>query len=172
MLPGIGSGVAGFALVFAKRAGARVIVTSSSGEKLAKATAQGADFALNYQDEDWEQRAREFAGEAGIDMVLDHSGEKTLPAALRLVRAGGRIVFLGVTTGTQMTLSLRDAFFKQVQLVGTTMGSPREFGALFRFVELHGIKPEVHHVFPLADAAKAHRLMEEGGQYGKVMLEM
>lgn len=172
LLPGIGSGVAGFALVIAKRAGARVIVTSSSEEKLAKATAQGADFALNYQAKDWEQRAREFAGKAGIDMVLDHSGEKTLPADLRLVRAGGRIVFLGATTGTQMTLSLRDAFFKQVRLVGTTMGSPREFAALFRFVELHGIEPEVHHVFPLADAAEAHRLLEDGRQYGKVMLEI
>ncbi len=172
LLPGIGSGVAGFALLLAKRAGARVIVTSSSGEKLAKATAQGADLALNYQEQEWERQAREFAGSDGIDMVLDHSGEKTLPADLRLVRAGGRIVFLGVTTGTQMALNLRDAFFKQVHLIGTAMGSPREFHALFRFVEQHALTPEVHHIFPLAEAAEAHRLMEAGDQYGKVMLEI
>jgi NADPH:quinone reductase-like Zn-dependent oxidoreductase len=172
LLPGIGSGVAGLALLIAKRAGARVIVTSSDNEKLAKATGQGADLALNYTEDDWEPRAQEFAGRDGIDLVVDHSGEKTLPADLRLVRAGGRIVFLGATTGTQMVLNLRDAFFKQVHLIGTTMGCPRDFAELFRFVDHHALAPEIHHVFPLAEAADAHRLMEEGEQYGKVMLEI
>lgn len=172
LLPGIGGGVAGMALEFAKRAGVRVIVTSSSDDKLAKATAQGAHLAVNYTDEQWEAKVREFSGNGGVDLVLDHSGEQTLPAALRLVRTGGRIVFLGATTGPQMVLSLRDAFFKQVHLIGTTMGSPREFQALFRFVDHHGLLPEIHHTFPLAQAADAHRLMESGGQYGKVMLEI
>ena len=172
LLPGIGSGVAGMALMIAKKAGVRVIVTSSSAEKLAKATAQGADLAVNYSDDNWETEVREFAGSSGVDLVLDHSGEKTLPADLRLVRTGGRIVFLGATTGPQLVLNLREAFFKQVHLIGTTMGSPREFRALFRFVAHHRLTPEIHHSFPLADAAGAHRLMEEGGQYGKVMLEI
>ena len=172
LLPGIGGGVAGLALAFAKQAGVRVIVTSSSDEKLAKAKAQGADLGVNYSEESWETKVREFAGNDGIDLVLDHSGEKTLPAGLRLVRTGGRIVFLGATTGPQLVLNLREAFFKQVHLIGTTMGSPREFGALFRFIDHHRLVPEVNHTFPLADAADAHRLMEDGGQYGKIMLEI
>jgi len=170
LLPGIGSGVAGMALTFAKRAGVRVIVTSSSEEKLESARKQGADFAANYTDDQWENRVRTFANAGGIDLVLDHTGEKTLPAALRLVRSGGRIVFLGATTGTQMVLNLRDAFFKQVHLVGTTMGSPREFQAMVRFVEHHRIPLEMHHTYPLAEAAEAHRFMDGGRQYGKIVL--
>ena len=171
LLPGIGGGVAGMALAFAKKAGVRVIVTSSSDEKLAKAKAQGADLGVNYKDDNWETTVREFA-DGGVDLVLDHSGEQTLPAGLRLVRTGGRIVFLGATTGQQMVLNLREAFFKQVHIIGTTMGSPREFQALFRFVGHHGLVPEIHHSFPLPKADDAHRLMEGGGQYGKVMLEI
>ncbi len=170
LLPGIGSGVAGFALLFAKRAGARVIVTSSDDAKLARARAQGADAAVNYRHETWEAAVREAAGSAGIDVVLDHSGEKTLPAAVRLVRPGGRVVFLGATTGVELRLNIRELFIHQVHLIGTTMGSPREFAAMLRFVEHHRIVPEVHHRHPLAEAAQAHALLEAGGQYGKVVL--
>ncbi|MCZ6841723.1 MAG: zinc-binding dehydrogenase [SAR324 cluster bacterium] len=172
LLPGIGSGVAGMALMIAKKAGARVIVTSSSEDKLAKAIQQGADFAFNYTDESWEQQVREMAAPDGIDLVLDHSGEQTLPADLRLLRTGGRITFLGATTGSQLILNLREAFFKQVHLIGTTMGSPREFRDLFRFVEQHRLEPEINHVYGLAEASDAHRLMEEGRQFGKIMLEI
>lgn len=170
LLPGIGSGVAGLALLFAKRAGARVLVTSSSDEKLAKARAQGADGAVNYAREGWEDAVRDLAGTDGIDLVLDHSGEQTLPAAVRLVRSGGRVVFLGVTTGTELRLNIRELFFHQVHLIGTTMGSPREFTALFRFIQHSGLTPEVNHTFPLAEAAQAHALMEAGGQFGKIVL--
>ena len=170
LLPGIGSGVAGLALLFAKRAGARVIVTSGSADKLAKARAQGADAAINYGDADWEQQVRAAAAPEGIDLVLDHSGEKTLPAAVRLVRPGGRVVFLGVTTGTDLRLNIRDLFFHQVHLIGTTMGSPREFAALFRFIAQQQLTPQVQHVFPLAKAGEAHSLMERGGQFGKIVL--
>jgi zinc-binding alcohol dehydrogenase/oxidoreductase len=170
LLPGIGGGVAGMALLLAKGAGARVLVTSSSDDKLAKARAQGADGAVNYRGERWEDEVRALAGEPGIDLVLDHSGEKTLPAAARLVRPGGRVVFLGATTGTELRLNIRELFFKQVHLIGTTMGSPREFEALFRQVREARLVPEVQHVFPLAEAARAHELMEAGGQYGKIVL--
>jgi NADPH:quinone reductase-like Zn-dependent oxidoreductase len=172
MLPGIGGGVAGFALVFAKAAGARVIVTSSSPDKLKKAQQQGADFGVDYRDERWEQQVRDYAGQNGIDLVLDHSGEKTIPAAVRLARAGGRVVFLGVTTGENLTIGLRQIYFKQLSLIGTTMGSPREFQALCHFMDLHKVKPEIHHVYPLEEAAAAHKLMESGGQYGKIILKM
>ena len=172
LLPGIGSGVSGMALLFAKRAGARVIVTSSDDEKLAKARSLGADGAVNYTQDGWEVKVRELTEPEGVDMVLDHSGEKTIPAGLRIVRPGGRVVFLGVTTGVEGRFNIREAFFKQVHLIGTTMGSPREFEAMFRFVALHGITPEIHHHFPLAQTADAHRLMEKGAQFGKIMLEI
>ena len=172
LLPGIGSGVAGFALHFAKGAGARVIVTSGSEDKLARARAQGADGAVNYGGAEWEAQVRDLAGPDGIDLAVDHSGEKTLPAAARLVRPGGRVVFLGVTTGADLQLNIRDLFIHQVHLIGTYMGSPREFAAMLRFVRRSGLVPEVHHVFPLAETAQAHALMEAGGQYGKIVLRI
>jgi len=172
LLPGIGGGVAGFALAFSKLAGARVIVTSSSGEKLRTARTQGADFGANYTDERWEQQVRDFAGPGGIDLVIDHSGAQTIPAGIRLLRPGGRLVFLGVTTGEQVTIGLRQIFFKQLRLIGTTMGSPREFQALCRFMSQHGYRPEIHHTYPLAEAAEAHRLMESGKHFGKILLTM
>jgi zinc-binding alcohol dehydrogenase/oxidoreductase len=170
LLPGIGSGVAGVALLFAKRTGARVIVTSSDDAKLAKAREQGADAAVNYTAEHWEDEVREQAGAEGIDLALDHSGEKTLPAAVRLVRPGGRVVFLGVTTGQELRLNIRELFFQQVHLIGTYMGSPREFADMLRFVRTSRLVPEVQHVFPLAEAPQAHALMESGRQYGKIVL--
>ena len=172
LLPGIGGGVAGFALMFAKAAGARVIVTSSSREKLDRALAQGADGAVDYTEDLWEEKVRDLAGPWGIDMVLDHSGEATLPAATRLVRPGGSVVFLGVTTGVELRLNIRDLFFRQVNLKGTYMGSPREFQAMMQFVAQNRLRPEVHHVYKLAEAARAHAFMEAGAQYGKIILEI
>jgi NADPH:quinone reductase-like Zn-dependent oxidoreductase len=172
LLPGIGSGVAGLALAFAKRAGARAIVTSGSDEKLRAAQDAGADSAVNYRTDDWEGQVRAAAGEGGIDLVLDHSGAQTIPAAVRLVRPGGRVVFLGATTGMELKLNLREAFFRQVSLLGTTMGSPREFAELLRFITLHRHMPEVRHLFPLSDASGAHALMAAGRQYGKIVLEI
>jgi NADPH:quinone reductase-like Zn-dependent oxidoreductase len=172
LLPGIGSGVALLALGFAKRAGARVFVTSSSAQKLKDALALGADGGVNYSAQDWEEQVRKLAGADGIDLVMDHSGAQTLPAALRLVRPGGRIVFFGATTGPQVSFGLRDAFFKQVHLIGTTMGSPREFDALFRFIAHARFVPDVRHVYPLREAPAAHALMETGAQFGKVVLDI
>jgi zinc-binding alcohol dehydrogenase/oxidoreductase len=172
LLPGIGSGVAVLALAFAKLAGARIIVTSGSEDKLKAALKAGAAAAINYQQDDWEGQVRAASGDAGIDLVLDHSGALTIPADVRLVRPGGRVVFLGATTGAELKLNLREVFFRQVQLIGTTMGSPREFADLFRFIALHRYAPDVRHIFPLAQAAEAHGLMEAGKQYGKIVLEM
>lgn len=174
LLPGIGSGVAGLALMLAKGAGARVIVTSSDEAKLKRALAQGADFAVNYTDEDWEEQVREVLDQntGGIDMVLDHSGAKTIPAGVRLVKPGGRVVFLGATTGTDLHLDVRELFRNQVNLHGTYMGSPREFADFLRFVASQGLQPEVHHVYPLEKAAEAHQLMEDAGQFGKIILSI
>jgi NADPH:quinone reductase-like Zn-dependent oxidoreductase len=172
LLPGIGSGVAGVALRIAKLAGARVVVTSSRDDKLKKALAEGADFAVNYTAPDWESMVRDFVGEDGIDLAVDHSGEQSVPIDLRLVRPGGRVVTLGSTTGTHPRLNLRELYVHQVRLVGTYMGSPREFAAMMRFVRLHRLTPEVHHVFPLRDAAEAQRLMESAEQYGKILLRI
>jgi zinc-binding alcohol dehydrogenase/oxidoreductase len=171
-VPGIGGGVAGWALAFARAAGARVLVSSSSDEKLAKAAARGADGGVNYTRAEWERELAALAGEDGVDLVLDTAGARSLPAALRAVRVGGRVVFLGVTSGAELTLNVRDMFYKQVHLVGTTMGSPREFAAMCRFVRLHRLVPEVHAVYPLARAAAAQAAMEAGVQFGKIVLEV
>ena len=170
LLPGIGSGVAGLALAFAKGVGARVIVTSSSDDKLAKAREQGADAAINYRQDDWERQVKDIAGPAGVHLVVDHSGAETVPAGLRLVQHGGRVVYLGLTTGETVALNLRPILWKQVHLISTLMGSPREFEDMVRWIAATAYTPEIFHTFPLADAPAAHELMASGGQYGKIML--
>jgi NADPH:quinone reductase-like Zn-dependent oxidoreductase len=172
LIPGIGGGVAGLALAFAKRTGARALVTSSSVQKLKDAREAGADGGVNYRDADWQEQMRRLAGPEGIDLVIDSSGAQTLPAAVHLVKPVGRIVFFGATTGPQVALTLRDLFFRQVRLIGTTMGSPREFEALFRFIAASRYVPDVRHVYPLAEAPAAHALMETGGQFGKIVLDI
>ncbi|MDH5751253.1 MAG: zinc-binding dehydrogenase [Deltaproteobacteria bacterium] len=171
LLPGIGGGVAGLALVFARMAGARVIVTSSSREKLELAAGEGASHGVNYLEPDWEDAVRDLAGPGGIDLVLDHTGQQTLPASVRLVRPGGAVVFFGSHTGTELKLNLREMFLRQVRLIGSYMGSPREFREMFRFVDVHRYTPRLRHVYPLESAGEAHQLMEDAGQFGKIILE-
>ncbi|MBI3994064.1 MAG: zinc-binding dehydrogenase [Candidatus Lambdaproteobacteria bacterium] len=172
LLPGIGSGVAGFALAFAKGAGARVIATSSSDDKLRLAREQGADLVFNYRDEAWESQVKEAVGADGIDLAIDHAGARSIPACLRLVRFGGRVVYLGLTTGETIELNLRPPMWKQAHLIGTLMGSPREFEQMLQWMRVQRYVPEIRHVFPLAEAAKAHAFMEAGKQFGKIMLHI
>ncbi len=171
LVTGIGGGVAVFAMQIAKRLGARVFVTSSSDEKLARAQALGAEGVVNYKNADWGKEIVELTG-GGPNVVIDSAGGGSLETAVKIIKPGGRIVFYGATTGLAKNLDLYRCFFKQLTIMGSTMGSPREFAA---FLKLYGeakLHPAIDQVFPLAEAAAAHRRMAEAGQFGKIVLKI
>ncbi len=168
---GVGSGVSTFAMLLARQAGARVIVTSSSDEKLARAAGLcGAD-GVDYTSGDWVEEVRALTGGRGVDVVVDSVGS-TWPESIRCLQRGGRLVAFGATGGGEVALPVRAIFSGQVSLLGTSMGSPREFAALLRTVERPGLRPVIDSVRPLADAASAHERMESGSHFGKLVLEI
>jgi len=171
-IPGIGGGVATFALLFAKRLGARVFVSSGSPEKLERAKALGADGGVCYKDSDWVEKLREMNDDEGVDVVIDGVGGETYNQCLDLLRPGGRLVNFGATTGPVPKVEARRIFWKQLNLLGTTMGSPADFAAMLAHFADGSLRPVVDRVFPLAEAAAAHRRMEEAGQFGKIVLEI
>lgn len=171
LVTGIGGGVATFALQIAKALGARVFVTSGSDEKLARAQSLGADGGVNYKTADWGKQLVALTG-GGPDVVIDSAGGDALETSARILKQAGRIVFYGATTGLAKNLDLYRLFFKQATLMGSTMGSPREFAALLDLYTKEQIHPVVDQVFPLAEAAAAHRHMEEAGQCGKIVLQI
>jgi NADPH:quinone reductase-like Zn-dependent oxidoreductase len=171
LVTGIGGGVATFAMQIAKQLGARVFVTSGSDEKLARAKEFGADGGANYKQADWGKQIVEMSG-GGPDVVIDSAGGESLETAVKIIKPAGRIVFYGATTGLAKNLDLYRAFFKQLTIMGSTMGSPREFAAFLKLYDEAKLKPAIDQVFPLAEAAAAHRRMNEAGQSGKIILSI
>lgn len=168
---GIGGGVATFALHIARAAGARVIVTSSSDEKIARAVEMGAMGGVNYTDPDWVANAKAVAGPNGIDIVVDSVGS-TWPDSIAALRPGGRMVCFGGTGGRGAELQVRAVTYGQVDILGTTMGSPREFGRLLAAVEAQSWEPVIDSVRPLGEAAAAHAREEAGEHFGKLVLDI
>jgi len=170
LVTGVGGGVATFAAQIAKQLGARVFVTSGSDDKLARARELGAEGGVNYKNADWGKALTELTG-GGPNVVIDSAGGDALETAVKIIKPAGRIVFYGATAGLAK-IDLYRCFFKQLTLMGSTMGSPREFAA---FLKLYGeaeLHPAIDQVFSLADAAAAHRRMNEGGQFGKIVLRI
>lgn len=171
LITGIGGGAALFALQFAVAAGAQVWVTSSSPDKIARAKGLGAAGGVNYRDADWPAQLQAAAGGL-FDVILDSAGGPGFSPLIELTRPGGRIVFFGATTGNPPGLDLRKCFFRQITLLGTTMGSPTDFAGMTDFVTRHKIVPVVDRVFPLAETEQAFRHMEAGAQFGKIVLKI
>ncbi|MFO0959641.1 MAG: zinc-binding dehydrogenase [Isosphaeraceae bacterium] len=171
LVTGIGGGVSTFALQFARLRGARVVVTSGSDEKIASARELGADAGVNYRSSDWVKQVLDQT-DGGPDVVIDSVGGDTFNRAIEVTRPGGRIVTYGATTGAADQVEIRRIFWKQLNILGSTMGNPREFAEM---LALFGpgtdkLKPVIDRAFPLADAAEAHRRMEEAEQFGKILL--
>lgn len=169
---GIGGGVALAALQFARLAGALVLVTSSSDDKLARARKLGAHHAVNYRREDVVARVRELTGGRGADLVIDSVGAATWPLDIGLVRKGGRVVLCGVTTGATAPTDLRALYWNQVSLHGSTFGSHEDFRQMLRAVEANGVKPVIDSVHPLSAVREATARMERGEQFGKIVLKI
>jgi len=166
-IPGAGSGVATYLISFAKNIGARVIVTSRSEEKRQQAIALGADRALD-TSADWQE---ELEGET-IDLVIDSVGRATFSRSLEILKKGGRIVVFGATTEDTVQLDLRNFFYSQFQLIGSTMGSREELREMIAHIEKYETRPVVDKVFDLNDAQEAFDYVGEGKQFGKVALQI
>lgn len=169
LVVGIGGGVATFALHLAHAAGARVIVTSSSDEKIARAVELGAAAGVNYRiTEDWPAAVKELGG---ADVVVDSVGS-TWAQSINSARPGGRVVVFGGTGGGKVELMVRPVTTGQVSLLGTTMGSPRDFAGLLAAVAHQSWVPVIDSVRPLAEAAAAHARVEAGQHFGKLVLSV
>ena len=169
LITGVSGGAAQFALQYAVAAGAKVFVTSGSAEKIARAVELGAAGGVNYKEEGWSKKLKELAG-GGFDVTIDSAGGEGFLQLIELAAPGGRIAFFGATVGDPDKLPMRRIFWKQLSLLGTTMGSPADFHAMMRFVEKHAIIPLAGQVFPLAEGDAALAAMEESEQFGKIVL--
>lgn len=167
---GIGGGVATMALHIARAAGCRVIVTSSSAEKIARAREMGAAGGVDYTDGDWVAGVREMSG-GGVDVVIDSVGS-TWADSVNCVRPGGRVVAFGGTGGAKVEMMVRPITAGQVSFLGTTMGSPRDFARLLAAVQHQGWAPVIDSVRPLAEVAAAHEREEQGRHFGKLVLSI
>ena len=170
LISGIGSGVASLALQFALAHGAAVYVTSSCNDKIAKAVALGAKGGFNYTEPSWAKTAVQ-SGHA-FDVIVDSAGGDGFEALVDLTETGGRIVFFGATKGNPPVLPIRKIFWRQLSLLGSTMGSPTDWTAMVKFVARHKISPVVSAVFPFEQTAEAFALLESGRQFGKVVIKM
>ncbi len=170
LVTGAGGGVSMFAIQIAKQLGARVFVTSGSDDKIARARELGAEGGANYRNADWGKTIVDLTG-GGPNAVIDSAGGESMETAVRIIKPAGRIAFYGATTGLAK-IDLYRCFFKQATLLGSTMGSPREFAAFLKLYSEAKLHPAIDQVFPLADAAAAHRRMNEGGQFGKIVLKI
>lgn len=170
LVVGIGGGVATFALQWGVHAGADVYVTSSKTAKIDQAITLGAKGGELYTDRAWVERLKEAAG--GFDVIVDSALGDGFEHHLDLANPGGRIVFFGGTAGNIPSLNSRKIFWKQLSILGTTMGSPADFADMLAFVNKHRIKPIVDSVHPLENAEKALRKMDTSTQFGKIVLQI
>ncbi len=166
-IPGAGSGVATYMIQFAKAAGAYVIVSSRSEEKRQGALNIGADRAID-TNSNWE---KELANET-IDLVIESVGRATFDQSLQVLKQGGKIVTFGATTEDTINFNLREFFYGQYQLFGSTMGSREELRELIAFMEKHKIRPIVGHTYTLDDVKEAFELLEVNNQFGKIAIKI
>ena len=165
-----GSGVGSVAIQIAKLRGARVITTASSDEKLAKARELGADVTIKYTQDDWPKEVRRVTDRKGVDVVVEHTGAATWPGSISSLKNNGRLVTCGATSGYDAHTDLRQVFYRHLTLLGSFMGSKAELLEAMKFVregKIHGV---VDRVLPLSEARQAHELMENRGQFGKIVL--
>lgn len=169
LLQGTG-GVSLFALQFAKAAGAKVIITSSSDDKLDRARSLGADVLINYRaHEDWDERVKQATGGRGVDIVVETAGAG-LAKSLSATAFGGFVGVVGFVAGYEASISLRQLIGPMIRVQGIAVGSKARFEQMNRAIELHAIKPVIDRVFPLDRAKEAFQHMASGAHFGKVVI--
>lgn len=169
LITGIGGGVALYAMQFALAIGAEVYATSSSEEKMQRVRDMGVTGTANYRDADWAEQLREQVPD-GFDVIVDSAVGPGFQKLIELAAPGGRIAFLGFTAGGDIQMDVRPIYRKQVSILGTKMGSPRDFEAMVRLVREKSIRPVVDRVMPIASINEAYAVVDRGEQFGKVVL--
>ena len=170
LLWGIGSGVSTAGLAIARALGARTIVTSSSNAKLERAKELGADVTVNHADDDVKAAVKEVTAGHGADIVIDHVGEATWRTSLEVAAREGRIAVCGATSGPNPPAALHRVWWKQLTILGSSMGSKEDFEAVYDLVASGRAMPVVDEVLPLGDIRRAHERLEAGEQLGKIVL--
>jgi NADPH:quinone reductase-like Zn-dependent oxidoreductase len=165
-----GSGVGTAAVQIAKLLGARVIATAGSDAKLEKARGLGADEVVNYEKQDLVQEVRRLTEKKGVEVVFEHVGKSTWEKSILAAGIGGRIVTVGATTGHDPLTDLRHVFFRQLSILGSTMGTAGELAQVLRFVGEGKLRPVVDRVLPLAEALAGMELLARRAQFGKIVL--
>ncbi len=172
VLQGTG-GVSIFALQFAKAAGATVIITSSSDEKLQRAKALGADHLVNYRSTpDWAKEVRRITSNRGADHIVEVGGAGTFEQSLRAIRIGGKIAVIGILGGWVKDLNVASIFATNAVINGITVGSREHFESMTRAIEANRIRPVIDQRFPLAHAREAFESMKAGSHFGKIVVTM
>jgi len=165
-------GVSLFALQFAAAAGARVIITSSSDEKIERAVGLGASVGVNYRrHEDWAEQVLDLTNGRGVDHVLEVGGPKSFAQSLRAVRRGGQISVIGYLGGTEGTINPLDIFRRQIRVRGIPVGSRASFEAMCNAITMNQLQPVIDRCFPWTSAAEALSYMESGVSFGKIVLQ-
>jgi NADPH:quinone reductase-like Zn-dependent oxidoreductase len=168
---GAGSGVGVAAIQIARLHGARVWAAAGSPEKCARAKQLGAEEAFDYTKQDIVAEVRHRTNKRGVDVVIEHVGGETFVKSVLAVARGGRIATCGATSGFKVEVDLRQVFFRNVQVLGSTMGAKGTLFDIVRHVEAGHLKPVVDRVLPIAQAREAHRVLEAREAFGKVVLE-
>ena len=171
LVHGAGSGVGVAAIQIAQLFRCTVIATAGTDEKLTKAKALGAAHTINYKSQDFVKEVRALTNKAGVDVVFEHVGGETFQKSIKVTRNGGRIVTCGATSGFTPEIDLRHIFFRQVEILGSTMSSKGDLLRCLEHISRGELKPIIHQVLPLEQAAKAHGILERREAFGKVVLE-
>lgn len=167
-----GSGIGSAAVQIAKLAGATVIATAGSDEKLELARKLGADFAINYGEKDVPEEVMRFTDGQGVQVVFEHTGAATFPGSMASLEDGGRLVICGATTGAETEINLRQLYARQISIIGSMLGTRRELVDILRLVGEGKLSPVIDRTLPLSEAAKAHELLMDRQQFGKIVLEV
>jgi NADPH:quinone reductase-like Zn-dependent oxidoreductase len=168
---GIGGGVAGAALQVGHRIGARVIVTSGSDEKLERAAALGAAHGVNHRDKDIAQEVKKLTADRGVDVVVDSVAGEVWQKSLASLAPGGRLVTCGATAGWQPNDDIDAIVSKNLKIYGSTLGSREDFRQLLNFLDANRMHPIIDRKFSMKEAREAQQRMEEGRQFGKILLQ-
>jgi NADPH:quinone reductase-like Zn-dependent oxidoreductase len=166
-----GSGVGSAAIQIARHLGCRVIATAGSEAKLAKAAALGAHECVSHGRDDWPKEVRRLTGGRGVDVVVEHVGQAVFAKAVTTLAHGGRLVTCGATTGIDANVNLSHLFVKQLSLLGSYMGDFHELVEVVALLDAGHLRPVVDRVFPVREAAAAHRRLESGEHFGKIVLK-
>jgi NADPH2:quinone reductase len=169
LVVGAGGGVNSVSIQIAKLAGATVLCVASNAQKAEKARALGADFVIDRSRADWGKEVQKLTGKRGVDVVVDNVGAATLNMSMASVARGGRIIIVGNTSGPLVEIDIRRIFGKQMSIIGSTMGTPRDFRDITKLIWSGAIRTLIDELIPLSEGKRGFEIMERGEMFGKIV---